>query len=171
LDALIIDVAARFALVCQLKWLTQPGRVATLLYNDREVVKGIAQAQLALQWVRSIPSQLSQHTGLSQEELARYEFAPIVLCKSTLASGFLRRPGVPVINERLFFWILGDPHRKDIRTVWKVGEELSYLPKEGKHFDSIDTSVEFGGTTFKLEGIGCLPKTPWKPDKDISIPA
>lgn len=170
LDMLIIDPALRFGLVCQLKWLTQPGRISSVLYNDNEIRKGIEQAQLAFEWVRSNPSQLLQRTGMSHEELGRYEFRPLVLCKNTLASGFLRQPGVPVINERLFDWILGDPYQKDLRTLWKVGEELSYLPKRGKHFDTIDASTEFGGITFKLDGIACLPKGPWSPTKDIRIP-
>jgi hypothetical protein len=92
------------------------------------------------------------------------------MCKSTLASGYLRQQGVPVINERLFNWILADPYHEDIRTLWKVGEELSYLPVQGKHFETIDASVNFGGLTFKLNGLACLPKSPWKPDKDIRIP-
>ena len=170
LDALFIDEASNYGLVCQLKWLTQPGRVANVIYNDREIEKGIDQAQLALKWVQSNPRQLSERTGLSADVLARYEFAPVVMCKSTLASGYLRREGVPVINERIFDWVLGDPHRKDLRTLWKVGEELSYLPQEGKHFETMDASVQFAGITFKLDGLACLPKAAWKPNVDMRIP-
>lgn len=171
LDALIIEPAARFGLVCELKWLSQPGRISGVVTNDNEIMKGIKQAQLALDWVRSIPSELVQRTGFSREELGELEFRPLVLCKNTLASGFLRQPGVPVINERLFDWILGKPHRKDLRTLWRVGEELSYLPKEGKHFDTIDASTEFGGIKFNLHGLAWSPKKPWIPSEDIRIPA
>lgn len=171
LDAIFIDFESRFALVCQLKWLTQPGRVSSVLYNDNEIRKGITQAQFAVDWVRSIPSQLVQRTGFSREELGRLEFQPLVLCKNTLASGFLRQPGVPVVNERLFDWILGNPHRKGLRALWRVGEELSYLPKEGKHFDTIDASTEFGGIKFNLHGLAWSPKKPWTPGEDIRIPA
>jgi hypothetical protein len=170
LDTLIIDPKARFALVCELKWLLQPGRISGVLTNDSEIKKGIKQAQLALDWVRSIPSQLVQRTGFSREELSEFEFQPLVLCKNTLASGFLRQPEVPVINERLFDWILGDPHKKDLRTLWRVGEELNYLPKEGKHFETIDASTEFGGIKFNLHRLAWSPKEPWIPSDDILIP-
>lgn len=169
LDALIIDKARRFGLVCQLKWLMQPGRISGVIYNDREIKKGMDQAELAMKWVRSNPRGLAQRIDLREEELTQYEFAPIVMCKSTLASGYLRRPGVPVINERLFDWILMEPFHRDIRTLWKVGEELSYLPEEGKHFETIDASVEFAGVTFKLDGLACLPKAQWKPEVDLLI--
>jgi hypothetical protein len=170
LDALIIDSESRFALVCQLKWLIQPGRISGVVYNDNEIRKGIKQAQLAFNWVRSIPSQLVQRTGFTREEFGQLELRPLVLCKNTLASGFLRQPGVPVINERLFDWILGDPHRRDLRTLWRVGEELSYLPKEGKHFDTIDASATFGGIKFNLHALAWAPKNPWIPSEDIRIP-
>jgi hypothetical protein len=126
---------------------------------------------LALDWVRSVPSQLVQRTDLSREELSEIEFRPLVLCKSTLASGFLRQPGVPVINERLFDWVLGNPHRKNLRTLWRVGDDLTYLPKGGKHFDTIDASTEFGGIKFNLHGIAWSPKQPWSPTEDIRIPS
>jgi hypothetical protein len=171
LDALIIDKNCRFGLICQLKWLIQPGRISGVIYNDREIEKGIEQAELALKWARSNPTGLAQRIDLRAADLTQYEFAPIVLCKSTLASGYLRRPGVPVINERLFDWILSEPFHKDIRTLWNVGEELSYLPEQGKHFETINASVEFAGVTFRLDGLACLPKSPWKADVDLRIPS
>jgi hypothetical protein len=170
LDALIIDPLSRFGLVCQLKWLTQPGRVSSVFYNDNEIKKGITQAQLALGWVRSNPALLSQRTGLSLGDLNGYEFQPLVLCKNTLASGFLREPGVPVINERLFDWVTGEPHHRNLKTLWHVGEELTYVPKLGRHFDTIDVAVEFAGITFKLDGVAFAPKEPWSPTKDIQLP-
>lgn len=170
LDALILDPSVRFGLVVQLKWLIQPGRISGVFYNDNEIRKGIQQAQLSFEWVRSNPAQLSQRTGLSEEALGQYEFRPMVLCKSTLASGFLRELGVPIINERLFDWVLGAPHHRDLRTLWHVGEELTYLPKYGKHFTSFDTTVEFAGITFKLDEVAFAPKEPWLPNKDIEFP-
>lgn len=169
LDALILDPSSHFGLVVQLKWLMQPGRISGVFYNDKEIEKGIKQAKLSFEWVRSNPVQLSQRVGLPEEELGRYEFRPMVLCKSTLTSGILREPGVPVINERLFDWVLGEPHHKDLRTLWRVGEELTYLPKYGKHFESFDAEVEFAGITFKLDEVAFVPKEPWLPDKDIEL--
>lgn len=171
LDLLLIDCSDRFALVCELKWLLQAGRISGVIANDNEIRKGIKQAQLAWDWVRSKPPQLVQRTGFSQHQLDQIEFRPLVLSKNTLASGFLRQTGVPVINERLFNWILGDPHKKDLRTLWHVGECLTYVPQEGKHFDTIDASTEFGGIKFNLHGLAWTPRAPWNPFEDIRFPA
>jgi hypothetical protein len=171
LDVLLLDHKARFGLVCQLKWLTMPGRVAGALYNDKEIEKGIGQARLAIEWIASLPPQISRHTGLSGDELRHYEFRPIVLCKNTLPSGVRPASGVPVINERLFDWVLGDPHRRDLKTLWQVGEKLLYLPRPGKHFDSITGSVEFGGIRFIGEGLGYALREAWNPAADIDLRA
>lgn len=171
LDMLLLDRKAHFGLVCQLKWLTMPGRVATALYNDKEVEKGIGQARLAMEWIDSFPQRLSHHTGLSIDELRLYDFRPVVLCKNTLPSGVSPVSGVPVINERLFDWVLGDLHRRDLKTMWQVGEKLLFLPQPGKHFDSVAGTVEFGGIRFTGDALGHVLRERWDPAKDINLRA
>jgi hypothetical protein len=84
LDLLVLDQRTAFGLVCELKWLTIAGRIWQRDNNDKEIAKGIKQAELACEWVKSNQPQLTQHTGLSQGELSRYEFRPIVMCKKSL---------------------------------------------------------------------------------------
>jgi hypothetical protein len=171
LDMLLLDRKARFGLACQLKWLTMPGRIAAALYNDKEVEKGIEQARLAMEWIALLPQRLSQYTGLSTDELRLYEFRPVVLCKNTLPSGISPMSGVPVVNERLFDWVLGDPHRRDLKTLWQVGEKLLYLPQPGKHFDSVAGTVEFGRIRFTGDALGHVLREKWDPVKDINLRA
>ncbi len=80
-DVLVLDQRAAFGLVCELKWLTIPGWIGQADNNDKEIARGIKQAEFACGWVKSNQPQLTQHTGLSQGELSRYEFRPIVMCK------------------------------------------------------------------------------------------
>jgi hypothetical protein len=169
LDSLILDERARFGLVCQLKWLTIPGRIAQGIYNDKEIEKGIIQAQSALAWVTSNPPQLRGHTGLSSDELRQYEFKPLVMCKRPLPSGLLGRTDVPVINERLFDRVLGEPHRQSLPVLWQVADDLRYLPQYGKHYEDFNGSVEFGGFRFEGDGIGYILKEPWDPASDINL--
>ena len=77
--------------------------------------------------------------------------------------------GVPVINERLFNWVLGDPHRRDLRTLWQAGEKLLYLPQPGKHFDSVAGKVEFDGIRFTDDALGHVLRERWNPAKDINL--
>jgi hypothetical protein len=170
MDLLVLDTQARFGLVCELKWLILPGSIKQSVYNDREFNKGIRQAELATEWARSVPPELSQHTGLSADELRPYDLRPIVLSKLALPTAWLRKSGVPVINERLVDWILGEPHGASLEALWRVGEELRYLPRKGIHFEDAEGYVEFGGIRFTGEPIGFTLGKEWDPRTDIQVP-
>jgi hypothetical protein len=82
------------------------------------------------------------------------EIRTIVVSKNSLGSGQVHRAGIPIINERLLHWVLGVPHHRNVRTLWQVGGEGRYMPKEGKHYTYVSTSpIEFGGIRFLTEGI------------------
>lgn len=93
----------------------------------------------------------------------------MVLSKNTLGSGCIHKPDIPIVNERLVHWILGDPHRRNLRTLWQVGEERRYLPKRGKHFRDEDIVAEFGGIRFLGEGLGMSLQDLWDPGEDIDL--
>jgi hypothetical protein len=169
LDMLVLDKKTYFGVGFQLKWLTSPDRIRDVKYTENELQKGLNQATLSLQWLNSRPNELQQLTGLSADELARYEFESMLLSKNTIGSGWVHKPQIPIINERLVHWILGNPHRRNLRTLWQVGEERRYLPKRGKHFRDEDVAVRFGDIRFLGEGLGMTLKAPWDPEKDIDL--
>jgi hypothetical protein len=169
LDALILDRVQRFGLVCELKWLMEPGTAQASLRVDDEILKGIDQATQCSTWIATIPESVRQRTGLSEDELRTFEFRPIVMCKNTLPTGFVVTPGVPVISERLFDWVLFDPHRRELRDLWRVANELRYLPKEGYHFVDEPLTIEFDGIRFVLEEMTGIDKAPWDPRAAIDF--
>jgi hypothetical protein len=169
LDILILDNKTMFGLGCQLKWLTGPDRIRDVKYTDDELVKGIAQAKLSLGWLNSRPMEIRNIIGLSSSDMAVYEFKGMVLSKNTMGSAWVNEPDIPVVSERLLHWILGNPHRRSLQVLWRVGEEHRYVPKRGKHFVDADVPVEFEGIRFLGEGLGMSSKTPWHPLKDIDL--
>lgn len=78
-------------------------------------------------------------------------------------------PGVPIVNERLLKWVLGEPHHKSLRSVWQVGEERRYLPKREKHFKDKDIRVSFAGINFLGKDMGAEIIGRWEPASDINI--
>jgi hypothetical protein len=168
-DLLILDIGARFGLGCQLKWLTNPDPVSEVKYTDVELQKGLDQAAFTLEWLNSRPDELRQLTGLPAQELGKYEFKAMVLSKNTIGSGWVHKPDIPIINERLLHWILGAPHRKKLRSLWQIGEEHRFLPKRGKHFLDEDVPVEFGDVRFLGKGLGMTWQAPWDPVADIDL--
>ena len=169
LDLLILDRESRFGLGCQLKWLTSPDRIRDVSYADNELLKGIAQAALSLEWLNSRPGKLEELTRLTAEELADVEFRAAVLSKNTIGSAWTYRPGIPIISERLTDWIVGRPHQRSLRTLWQVGDERRYMPQRGKHFVDEDAVVEFGGVRFVGERMSMRVITAWDPVEDINF--
>lgn len=169
LDLLVFDHTAKFGLGCQLKWLTTPDRIRDVKYTEHELEKGLTQAELSLRWLNSLPVELPRMTGLASDELREYEFQAVVLSKNTIGSGWVHKHGIPIVNERLLTWLLGNPHRKRLRTLWQVGEGRRYLPKRGKHFDDKDIPVSFGNISFLGERMGAILIGAWDPANDIDL--
>lgn len=169
LDLLILDPAAKFGLGCQLKWLTNPDRIRDVQYTEDELQNGLTQAELSLEWLNSLPNKLQTVTGLSKDELKQYKFRAAVISKNTIGSGWAYKPEIPIINRRLLHWILGEPHRRHLQTLWQMGEERRYLPKRGRHFNDEDIKVKFGGISFLGEEMGAKLLNPWTPAIDIDL--
>jgi hypothetical protein len=168
LDLLAVDEVRRFAVAFQLKWLKPPEDVRDRDYNDRELRIGIDQAALALEWLQSAPAELSRRSGLDADALKTFNYNALVLSKNTLGTGGLP-VGIPVVNEPLLQYTLGDPHRRNLETLYRISEERRYLPKEGTHFVWRDLSASFGGIHFVGEGFGTDLLRPWNPLTDLDV--
>jgi len=169
LDLLVLDCTTKFGLCCQLKWLTTPDRIRDVQYTENELNNGLTQAQLSLRWITSLPAELQSLTGLSSHELQQYKFQALVLSKNTIGSGWVHLRGIPIVNERLLTWVLGEPHHKSLQALWQVGEERRYLPKRGKHFIDKDTKVRFVGVTLLGKNMGAKLIGSWEPAQDIDL--
>jgi hypothetical protein len=169
LDLLILDEENRFGLGLQLKWLNHPDRIRDVKYADKELRKGLDQAELALRWLNDHPAKLRELTGLSLKDLKPYEFRSMVLSKNTLGSTSTQRKGVPLISERLLHWILGEPHHGSLKTLWQVGEEKRYMPIRGTHFTDHDSVAEFAGIKFIGKKMAMRKRQDWDPVRDIDL--
>lgn len=167
LDILVIDCQSLFGIGFQLKWLMGPDRIKDAYYVDQQLNTGIEQAILSLKWLNSNPSQLRGITLLEDSELAKIEFKVMVLSKNTIGSTWVKDDDFPVISERLLHWILGHPHHKDLKTLWHVGKNMLFMPKEGKHFRKRKNEASFGGINFISEDFSYEMLDPWNPEIDI----
>jgi hypothetical protein len=169
LDLLVFDHSSKFGLCCQLKWLTTPDRIKDVQYTENELNNGLIQAQLSLRWVTSLPVELQNIIGLNSHELGQYEFQALVLSKNTIGSGWIHLSGIPIVNMRLLMWVLGEPHHKSLRALWRIGEERRYMPKRGKHFRDEDIKVSFANVNLLGKNMGAKLIRAWDPAQDIDL--
>jgi hypothetical protein len=169
IDLLIIDENLKFGLVCELKWLTSSDDPKGVESDDEQMTYGINQAAKGVEWIESDIFNLAQKIGMKADELKRINFKPLVISKESLPSGFIEKSVVPIIDQRLFNWVTGKPHHKDILSLWNVAESMSYLPKLGVHYENLSPTIKWGDQRFLLKGVAFKTISTWSPEKDISI--
>jgi len=169
IDLLVIDRTDNFALNIELKWLTAPDGIKEVAYTGAQLQRGIDQARTVRKWLETTPPELSQLTGLSTDELDKIEFQSMVVSRNTTGGGRVFDPEIPVVNERLVDWVLGDPLHRSLRTLWIVGKELRYLPKRGKHFRESDIPIDYEGFRFLMINAGMEWTGPYDPAVDIDL--
>ncbi|HEY6333229.1 MAG TPA: hypothetical protein VI756_28150 [Blastocatellia bacterium] len=136
---------------------------------DAEFEKGIHQARLAHKWARERTADLAAYLGRRASDIAQLRIEPLVLSKSGLPTWWPEIVGVPIANERLLDWVLGNPHHRSLEIFWQVAKERRFLPKLGKHFVDLPGTIEFGGVRFTGESIGFKLEAPFDPLKDIDV--
>jgi hypothetical protein len=164
IDLLVLDPNAHFALAIQMKFQVAVDRIKPHITNY--VRKAQMQAKEGTDWIKMNLRDAAQQLGMSETELQQYQIEPLALMKNHLMTGYVP-DDVPITNESLLFWIIDEPHRQNLRTLWRCAKAESHLPIVGVHFVEERKTLEFAGKRFIRSS---LPqKEPWSPEKDIRI--
>ncbi len=169
LDAFIYDAASNFALVTQLKWHVAPDRINEIAHTAEELNDGIRQALLAMKWITKSPDELAERIKIDVSTLKTCQMKPLVLSKNMMGKGRATDDEVPICSERLFDWIILDPHQKSLEILWQVLVKRRFLPKLGKHYSEEDADFEFNGVKFLGRSMGLKLIGAWNPKDDIDF--
>ena len=74
------------------------------------------------------------------------------------------------MTERLMKWVVDEPHRATLETLWEVANNRSYFPIPGVHYSDKDAEAEFAGVHFTGEALGMTHRRHWTPEADIKLP-
>ena len=86
-----------------------------------------------------------------------------------MGKGLATNDAVPICSERLFDWILLDPHQKSLETLWQVLKQRRYMPKLGKHYEEDDATFELNGVRLIGKNMGLRLIGRWDPKLDIDF--
>jgi hypothetical protein len=167
LDLVILDDSRRTAVTCELKWLKAADSVAENRSQSRELKKGQKQASLCLGWLERRDESVAQFIGVSPSEIGEWKFHGLVLSRSGLGGGGLERKQIPVLTERVLFWVLENPLRLGLKAAWIVGSEFRFRPHRGKHFVDNNVDEAFGGVKFIGRNLGFELRAEFDPTTDI----
>lgn len=169
IDIILIDRENKTILLIELKWLTSPDRIKDVIYLSKELGKGLSQIELALFYVEEKKDEFATKVEIDENKISEYEILGLVMSKNSMGNGYTHQENIPIINERIFKWLLSEPHHKDIKTLWKIGDELRFMPKEGIHFRSKDTDSSFGNYHFIAKQSGMIMLKQFDPKTDINF--
>jgi len=169
LDLTLIDRDKKVILIIELKWITNPDRIKDIVYLSKELDKGLNQVEFALEWINNTKSQFAEKIGINVDDLTGFNIYGLVLSKNSMGNGFTYKENIPIINERIFKWVLSAPHNKDIGALWKVGKEKRFMPKVDVHFTHGNFDAFFAGYKFIGKGIGMYMIRPFNQNTDFNF--
>lgn len=139
LDLLVVDVANRFALACELKWPMNPRWLKDADSTRNTLRKGIGQSLLCVDWLKTGPQSVLQRTGLTPDEWRNFRIEGIVISERALMGVFGEiDASIPLINERILELLLTPAHQCSLCDLWLTAQNYGYLPVEGRHYEIFD---------------------------------
>ncbi len=163
IDLLLVDRNDKFAVAAELKFLIAPDRIKH--EPIKEIEKGQVQTNRSVKWLKENPEKASEKLKVNEADLARWTIEPLVITKNSMFLAYMTDEVTPIINEALLQWIIGDPHRRNLRSAWKVAKAQSFLPLIGEHFKESRKEIKVGDIVFV--GTELAPTNEWDFHKDI----
>lgn len=148
-DLFVLDRKSNFALAIELKWLKGQGDLKDLQHINKTLTYAVDQAMKSIEWLKTIPQQVLQRTGLTANELRNLRIEPLVVSRNSLGGPSVHGLAVPIINEFLMQLTLDEPHRRSLEDLLKIARNRTYLPKLGEHFDLRSWDESYAGITFR----------------------
>ena len=169
IDLVLIDDRKKAILIIEMKWITSPDRIKDIVYHSAQLKTGLEQVGLALEYIDSEKDEFANKIEINGNEINDYKILGLVLSKNSMGNGFTYNENIPIINERIFKWILDDPYKKSIEDLWRIGKEERYMPKLGDHYEHRDYDAFFAGYEFLGKNTGMTFRREFDPQKDFNF--
>ena len=169
MDLILIDIRIKAILVIEMKWITSPDRIKDVVYHSEQLKTGLRQVEFSLEYINSNKEEFANKIEMHNSEIDNYKILGLVLSKNSMGNGFTYNENIPLINERIFKWILVDPHKKNIEYLWKIGREERYMPKLDDHYEHKDYDASFADYEFLGKGIGMTFNREFDPKIDFDF--
>ena len=175
----IFDAKDKFMLICELKWLINPVLVVNTInaIDDLQVackqIKDNFNLAISNEFKDIFKQDLINKNVLeTPDEFEAIEKQLIVISKHYIGTGLSKCGKIPIINEDLLKWILGEPKNLSLRNLWEIAKNRSYFPKVNVHYKNKDMIIKIKDYTIKAEKLGrdITGMKAWDPVEDIILP-
>lgn len=160
IDLLIPDPESKTLLVCELRWMLQPGDPREVHNRKKVCREKVTQLERKIKWLNARKPIALQTLGLNTEDAAEWHYAGIV---SIDAFGGVLSPNaeLPLLPNTIFKQGLEKAYSLKEFVLWS--KSLRWLPKEDEHFRVVTQTTKLPGFGKPLVTLGieklCSPLT------------
>lgn len=160
IDLLIPEPESKTLLVCELRWMLQPGDPREVHNRKKVCLEKIAQLERKMKWIGAHRAAVLHYLGLALENPAEWAIGGVV---SIDAFGGVLSPNVelPLLPNNVFKQ--GLEHSSSLKDFVSWSQSLCWLPKENEHFRVVTQTTKLPGFDKPLVTLGieklCSPLT------------
>lgn len=151
IDLLVPDLESKTLLVCELRWMLQPGDPREVHNRKKVCREKVAQLERKMHWLKVRKAIALQTLGLNAEDAADWQYAGVV---SVDAFGGVLSPNteLPLLPNNIFKQGLEKASSLSEFVSWS--KSLRWLPKEEEHFRIVTQTTELPGFDKPLMTLG-----------------
>lgn len=139
MDLLVADPASRTLLVCELRWMLQPGDPREVQNRKKVCREKVDQLQRKVHWLRTRVATALSVLGLENSREEEWEVQGVVVIQ-TFGGTLSRSEEFPIMTARLF--ALGITQATSLRQFATWSQSLRWLPQENVHFRVVPQEVQ-----------------------------
>ncbi|WP_343602131.1 hypothetical protein [Roseateles sp.] len=131
IDLLVADPSSRTILVCELRWMLQPGDPREVQNRKNACREKVGQLARKLQWVQARTRLALDALAVASADAADWRIDGVVVIK-TFGGTLSDNVKIPIMTERIF--MQGMQNASSLRHFADWSQSLHWLPQEGVHF-------------------------------------
>ena len=131
IDLLVADPSSRTILVCELRWMLQPGDPREVQNRKNACREKVGQLAPNRPWVPATTRLAQDAQGVASPDAADWRIDGVVVIK-TFGGTLSDNVKIPIMTERIF--MQGMQNASSLRHFADWSQSLHWLPQEGVHF-------------------------------------
>jgi hypothetical protein len=151
IDLLIGDSNSKTILVCELRWMLQPGDPREVQHRKKACWEKVAQLSRKVQWLRARQSAALNTLGIVAIDPNAWTIEGVVVIK-TFGGVLSTDKRLPVMTERVF--LQGMQQVQSLRHFADWSQSLGWLPQENVHFRIVPQDMHLNTLGKRLSAFG-----------------
>ncbi|AKC78407.1 hypothetical protein XB05_06470 [Xanthomonas arboricola] len=151
IDLLVADPGSQTVLVCELRWMLQPGDPREVQNRKNACREKVGQLARKVQWLQPRIRLALDVLGVAPAAMAEWRIEGVIVIK-TFGGTLSNNPKLPIMTERIF--MQGMQNASSLRHFADWSQSLGWLPQEGVHFRIVPQEIHLSGLSKHLVALG-----------------